>query len=297
MRRTTTQKQIVMLFDKEITQQEGSIIKKSGSRNLYILFSYFGRRVEKSTGLIDNESNRLKVRAWLDHIMAEKRDGTLEFAKAFPGASEAEKKLFSELEGRHYAPSPKDVSIGEYIARWQVEVVPLFRTHTKQSDYTAILKAWIIPYFSSLSFQDLTRLEIQRFIATLKCKTGQRCGETVSRARAANIITVIRAIFEDACDEYHWDIADPFRQVKRHIPKTPAKQREIFCFDEWARIVEAINPWQRPMIEFMMLTGMIHSEISGLKRCDIGPNFISVHESIVRKVENDTLKTPCRGPW
>lgn len=43
-----------------------------------------------------------------------------------------------------------------------------------------------------------------------------------------------------------------------------------------------------------MLTGLIHSEISCLKRSDIGPRFISVHESIVRKVESDRLKTRCR---
>jgi len=59
-------------------------------------------------------------------------------------------------------------------------------------------------------------------------------------------------------------------------------------------IVQSFHPWYRPIIEFMVLTGMIHSEISGLHRSDIFPNHIMVQNSIVRKVESDTVKTDYR---
>jgi len=48
------------------------------------------------------------------------------------------------------------------------------------------------------------------------------------------------------------------------------------------------------MIEMMMLTGMIHSEISGLLRSHIHDGYIFLQRSIVRKVEKDSLKNKYR---
>jgi integrase len=78
------------------------------------------------------------------------------------------------------------------------------------------------------------------------------------------------------------------------LPKTPPQRREIFRYDEWALIVQHVDPWHQPMLEFMMITGMIHSEIAGLQRADIRSDHIMVQKSIVRGVESATLKTPYR---
>ena len=295
MKRRPTQKQVLLLFDNQQTEKKGAIIRKPGSNRLYILFTYFGRRVEKTTGLDDTAENREKVRKWFNHIIAHRDDGKLVFSEAFPRARDEEKSFFAELEGNHYAPPPSDISMGEYIQKWKTEIIPFSGSRINQGDYLAILKAWIIPYFSQKTFYDLTRLEIQKFLGSMKCKIGKNKGKTVSKSRAGNVITVLRALFENACDEYHWEVPDPFRNVKRHMPKKPPKKREIFRFDEWQLIVQTFHPWYRPMIEFMVLTGMIHSEISGLQRGDILPNHVIVQNSIVRKVASDTVKTIYRG--
>lgn len=282
------------LFD-NMEKKEGAIIRKPGSRKLYILFCYFSRRVEKSTGLIDTPKNREKVRQFLDRIISCRDAGTLVFADAFPGASDDEKAHFAKLEGWNYAPSPKDVMIGEYLEKWCREVVQLYDSHTKRDDYFAIINCWVRPYFAEKTFHALTRLEMQKFISTFKCKIGKKKGTPLSRARATNIITIMRTLLTDAVDEYHWEnFPDPFRNIKRFLPKTPPQVRDIFRFDEWQNILQAIDPWYRPMIEFMMLTGMIHSEISGLRRSDISSDYVLVQQSIVRKVESPTLKTRYR---
>lgn len=102
------------IFD-NTDKQGGTILRKARSRYLYILFTYFGHRVEKSTGLNDTSANRKKVRTWLDRIIEKRDAGQLIFADAFPGASEAEKATFAQLEGWTYAPEPKDVFFGEYV--------------------------------------------------------------------------------------------------------------------------------------------------------------------------------------
>jgi integrase len=52
-----------------------------------------------------------------------------------------------------------------------------------------------------------------------------------------------------------------------------------------------VHPWYQPVVELMMLTGMINSEIAGLRVSDIRPDYILVQHTIVRGVENDTPKT------
>jgi integrase len=42
-----------LLFDNE-EKKQGAIIRKPGSRKLYVLIHYFNKRVEKTTGLNDN---------------------------------------------------------------------------------------------------------------------------------------------------------------------------------------------------------------------------------------------------
>ena len=280
-----------MLFDNMDDKHEGTVIRKPGSNKLYILFYYYGRRVEKTTGLDDTPANRKKVRLWLDRQMEKIEVNGFVFAEAFPAAPEAEKSWFALREGWNYAPSPKNIIIGEYLEKWNKEVVALYDSHTIRFDYRVIINCWIRPYFLEKTFHDLTRLEVQKFIAIFKNKIGKNKGKPLSRARASNIITVLKALFNDAADEFHWDITDPFRNIQRFMPKSLPQVRDIFRFDEWLLILSEIPEWHRPMVEIMMLTGMIHSEISGLLRSHIHQDYIFVQQSIVRKVESLTLKT------
>jgi len=292
MRNQTDSKNL--LFGNLDSKREGTVLRKPGSRKLYVLFYYCGRRIEKTTGLVDSPSNRTKVRVWLDRQMVKIESGKFSFAEAFPAASETEKVWFSKQEGLDYAPSPKDVNIGEHLKKWDKEVVELYSSSIKRFDYRNIVSCWIEPYFENKTFYDLTRFEVQKFIGTFKCKIGKNKGRPLSRSRSLNIISVLRTLYNDAADEFHWEMADPFRDVHKHISKTPALVRDVFRFDEFQLILNEIPQWHRPMIEIMMLTGMIHSEISGLLRSHIRTDHIMVQQSIVRKEEHSTLKTRYR---
>lgn len=295
MRKQTNKTSKLLIDNLDTDKREGAIIRKPGSGKLYVLFYYVGKRIEKSTGLDDSPENRRKVRIWLDRLMDKIAAGTFVYSEAFPAASESEKKLIATLEGGTYLPSPRNVNIGEYIDKWDKEIVGNFSSATKVFDFSAIIKCWIRPYFSEMTFHELTRYEVQKFIGTFKLKIGKNKGELLSKARSKNIISVLRTLFNDASDEFHWDhISDPFRDAKKHIPKTPPQVREIFRFGEFMQILAEIPEWYRPMIEMMVLTGMIHSEISGLKKSQICGDYICIQESIVRRLEKPMLKNDYR---
>jgi len=269
------------------------ILNKHGSKKLYVLFKHRGARLEKSTGVDDTQANRRKLRAWLDRKQRMLDDGSIGLADVFNGIVEKVNTTVG-AEPEQNNPSPQDIKIGDYIKHWRQDVMPSFDSEIKRFDYNVILRCWVTPYFAEKTFYDVTRLEIQKFIGIFRLKIGPNKGKTLSRSRASNILTVLRTIFNDAADEYHWDVPDPFRNIKRYMPKKTPQRREIFRIDEWSLLLGHIDPWHRPMVDFMMLTGMIQSEIAGLMRTDIRSDHIMVQHSIVRDVLSDTLKTVYR---
>jgi integrase len=280
----------MLLFDNE-EKKQGCILRKAGSRKLYILFYYFTKRVEKTTGLNDTTKNREKVRLWLDRIIERRDAGKLIFAEAFPGASENEKAYFAKLEGWQYAPEPRDILFSSYVQEWFQNVWSHYPEGTKKDDYKLIINSWLIPHFKEMTFFQISGVEIQKFIASLKWRKGPKQGKLLSKARAKNILIPLRTIWNDACDQYRWTMHNPFSNLRKHLPKAPAKRREGFRFDEWLDFLKHVNPWYQPVAELMMLTGMINSEIAGLRVSDIKPDYILVQHTIVRGKENDTPKT------
>jgi integrase len=245
MKRTTHQND-VQLFDNQ-EKKQGTIIRKPGSRKLYILFYYFNRRVEKTTGINDTPKNRDKVRVWLDRIIEKRDAGKLIFAEAFTGASEEEKAYFAKLEGWQYTPEPRDILFGAYVQEWYSTVWSHYQEGTKKDDYKQIIDYWLYPYFQDKTFFQISGVEIQRFITTLKWKKGKHKGEPLSKARITNILIPLRNIWNDACDQYRWVLHNPFTTIKKHLPKTQPKRHEGFRFDEWQEFLKHVDPWYQPV--------------------------------------------------
>ncbi len=280
----------IEVFD-NLDKREGAVIRKPGSKKLYVLFSYFDRRVEKTTGLNDTPANRKKVRLWLDRIIERRDAGRLVFAEAFPGALENEKAWFAQREGWQFSPEPKDILFGDYVATWYQDIWEQYSEGTKKDDYKLIINYWLLPYFKEKTFFQISGVEIQKFIAGLKRKKGPLKGQSLSKARVKNILIPLRTIWNDACDQYRWTLHNPFSNLKKHLPKTPVKRREGFRFDEWMDFLKEIDPWYQPVVELMILTGMINSEIAGLRKSDIILDHIKVQHTIVRGKASDTPKT------
>jgi integrase len=279
-----------LIFDNE-EKKQGSIIRKAGSRKLYILFYYFSKRVEKSTGLNDTKKNREKVRLWLDRIIERRDVGKLIFAEAFPGSSDNEKSYFAKLEGWQYAPEPRDILFASYVEEWLKTVWILQPEGTWKDDSKLIITGWLLPFFKDMTFFQISSVEIQKFLASLKWRTGARKGQPLSKIRMKNILIPLRSIWNDACDQYRWTLHNPFSNLRKHFPKTVVKRREGFRFEEWLDFFKHVDPWYQPIVELMILTGMINSEMAGLRKSDIQPDYIMVQHTVVRGKEHDTPKT------
>ncbi|MBI5694930.1 MAG: DUF3596 domain-containing protein [Nitrospirae bacterium] len=115
----------------------GSIKRKNGSKDLYVDFTYYGQRIEKSTGLADTPTNRGIVRGWLDRQMDRFEKGTFVFAEAFPNASDEEKQVFAGLERRAWNPEPAHILFGDYVSHWKEKILP-HMTSRRSAESTAL---------------------------------------------------------------------------------------------------------------------------------------------------------------
>jgi integrase len=284
----------IQIFD-NMDKHEGAVIRKPGSKKLYVLFYYFNRRIEKSTGLDDSPENQRQVRAWLDRQMEKVAVGKFVFAEAFPAATNDEKALFAKLEGWEFQPEPKDILFGDYVQQWLVRVRANPRFTAKMVDWQSSIDGWLLPFFKDMTFYQISGPVVKQFIAKMKLKKGPQKGQPLSKKRIKGVFIPMRAIWRDACEEFRWVLPDPLGNIRAHdLPDSEEKEREVFRFDDWIHLLEHIAPWYQPIVEIMIMTGMISSEIAGLRKSDIRDNHILVQNTIVRNVEKQKGKTKYR---
>ncbi len=251
-------------------KKKTGIIKKPGSNKLYVDLRPNGIRVQRSSGLDDTPKNRATLQAWVDRQQARIKDGTFEFAKAFPNAPEKEKATHAALENRVYTPDSDRIVFENYLEKWMKKNLNDF-PKSRKKDYLDIIEYRIRPFFKDKTFGQITGVTIKDFIKTLVWLKGPKKGLPLSASRVSNILIVIRAVWYDAMEEYQWERSDPFQFTKQYLkrdlktrPQKPTPQ--VFRFDEWQSVIENIQPYHRPVAEFMIMTGTISSEIAGLKK-------------------------------
>lgn len=245
-------------------------------RNLYVHFKYHGRTVEKSTGLLDTTANREKARRFLDRIAQAIEAGEFRFAEVFPGASEEEKAVFDRLEGRQRRTEPKDVTFAGYLRAWIPQTLDTDPSPTKRRDFTQVIESRLQGRFGALNFAEINGVELVRFAQELRA-------EELSTSRIRNILGPLRIIWEDACVEYGWQLADPFSHLRRRnhggrlIPRRKRNPPEVFRWDEWRKVRDALDDWHRPIAELMVHTGMIATELSRITKDDVRGRKLPVH--------------------
>ena len=264
---------------------------------MYVDFNYNGVRIEKSTGLDDTHDNCHTARQWLDRQIEKIDSGKFVFAEAFPGASEEENFFHAAREGWEYRPEPHNVLFENYVATWRKTILANAKSKGKQLDWNLAIDCWLLPYFGEKTFHQIHAVEIQKFLAQLKRRKGKKKGEPLSRSRVNNLLIPLRAIWSDASEENHWDLPDPFRFVKKHLPEGGKKHPEGFRFDDWMKVIEAvekIDPYYVPHVETMIMTGMIASELAGFRKGDIVDGELDIKNSISMGHEKEELKTKYR---
>lgn len=279
----------------------GSLYITGGSKYIYISMNYHKQRLRFPTDLEDTAKNWDELCKFMAQVGQKIKNRTFCFAKAFYWLDEKTKAHFTALEGNDYKPEPEHVLFGDYCREWMDIKIPKFSSVTKQRDYRETLNSRVLPYFDTMSFSSITASVIESFIDNLKrCNGGQKA---LSTKRVKNIINPMSKVWEAACNDYNWNLRNPFTVVSSKYKEMQDKAlqeserqnalldddeiistRDVFLLSEWRKLLTCVDPHYHPVME-LLLMGMIGSELEGLQKRHLKADVLQVRCAVVRDKE------------
>lgn len=278
-----------------------------GSKYIYISMNYYKQRLRFPTDRVDTPENWEELREFMEKVGEKIKRRTFCFAKTFYWLDEKTKAHFTALEGSDYKPEPEHVYFGEYCEQWMERKIPTFSSVTKQRDYREALTSRILPYFGEMTFSQVTATAVETFIDNLKrvnrAKNPKKTkgAKPLSVKRVKNIIGPMSKVWESSCNDYNWNLRDPFSAVTqkyteltdralqekerqaalRSDEEEDVSTREIFLLEEWQILCSYIDPHYYPVLELLML-GMIGSELEALQKRHIKGGVLTVRCAVAR---------------
>ena len=254
-----------------------SIRVREQTGKLFFDFRYRNKRCREQTALDDTPANRRKLEGILKKIEAEITLGTFEYARYFPGSSNARK--FTEADApkamamRYTTPLFSDFAdtwFAEMQAQWR-------RSHVDTVEIT--LRAYLKPAFGDKEVGSITKAEILSFRSHLaKVRNGK--GKPLSAERINHIMTPLRMILNEAADRH--EFTSPYQGIKSL--KVPRTDVEPFTVEEVRLILQTVREDYRNYYTVRFFTGMRTGEIDGLQWqfIDFERRQILVRQSLVK---------------
>ena len=192
------------------------VIKK-GSNRLYIKLIYHREEPYiRSTRLLDTPGNRKFVEELVEAMNVDLKAGTFHFAKAFPGASEEDKRFFALKERRKYISDPRDVTFKQAYEVWERERLRKIPSKNTREDYIKAINPHILPYFEDMPFDEIVEETVQDFFST-RFLYGSSENGLVSKKRMLNIKIPLVDIWEYTVKRRKWDLDSPFTDINEYI--------------------------------------------------------------------------------
>jgi integrase len=278
----------------------GSLYTMESSKYIYISMYYFKQRLRFPTDKEDTPKNWDEMSDFLEKVGQKIKNRTFVFAKAFYWLDEATKAHFTALEGNGYKPEPTHVEFGDYAETWMELNVKSFASITKRRYFNGAFYSRILPYFKTMMFANITGSVISSFIDNLKRSNGSE--KPLSAKRIKSIIGPLSTIWKAACNDYNWNIKNPFSDISSKFKQLEdkaaqekerleilrddtdeeiASTRDVLLLSEWQSLINAVDPHYHAAME-LLLMGMIGSELEGLQKRHIKDDAIHVRCSVVR---------------
>lgn len=249
---------------------------------LFFDFRYRGERCREYTALPDTVPNRKRMQGVLAKIDTEIALGSFDYAKFFPGSSNAAKFAVMASAAAPTAGTTDGTdtpSYMDFVETWFIESEPLWRRSHKAT-VRSTLDRHLIPQFGSAPVDTITKADCLAFRAKL-AKLPGRSGNEVLAAKTINRIMAIHGqILEEASDRFGF--SNPTTHIKR------MKQQKVniqpFSLLEVQRILDTVREDYRAYLIVRFFTGMRTGEINGLqwRHVDLDRHVIQIRETLVR---------------
>ena len=254
-----------------------SIRVRKETGKLFLDFVYKNKRCREQTMLDDTQANRRKLETVLKKIEAEIMLDIFDYAKSFPGSSNALK--FQELASQASTQSaPSTPLFGEFADLWFSEMqIQWRRSHSETMGLT--IRKYLMPEFQDKEVGCITKAEILAFRSTL-AKVTVRNDKSLSASRINKIMMPLRMIMGEAANRHNF--SSPYTGIKSL--KEPRTDVQPFTISEVNKIINSVRPDYKNYYLVRFFTGMRTSEVHGLQweYVDFENRQILIRQALVR---------------
>jgi len=135
------------------------------------------------------------------------------------------------------------------------------------ADYRGMAERTWLPRFGPLPIDTITREQVQQWVAWQRRQPTRRPGRMYSPKSIANAHGLLSSVLASAV-EHELIVRNVARGVG--LPDDDVEhEMEIFTADEWTRFYEAMDPHYRPLILFLLATGMRIGEATAVQVRDL----------------------------
>jgi integrase len=161
--------------------------------------------------------------------------------------------------GNSKAPTRSRVTFRTLAAQWQAHVLPMYK-HSTQKNHRHILEKHLLPHFGDEVITDVTRQEIQAYVARLT-QAGY------APKSIDHIHDVLSAVLRTAVKWGHVQ-DNPARDVDLPALKT-VRPKWVLTIPQAIQLLQALPPLGRTMAGLAMLSGLRRGELFALRWSDI----------------------------
>ena len=255
-----------------------SIRVRKETGKLFLDFVYKNKRCREQTMLDDTQANRRKLETVLKKIEAEIMLDIFDYAKSFPGSSNALK--FQELASQASTQSaPGTPLFEEFADLWFSEMqIQWRRSHSETIALT--IRKYLVPAFEGKEVGSITKAEILAFRSTL-AKVTVRNDKSLSASRINKIMMPLRMIMGEAANRHNF--SSPYTGIKSL--KEPRTDVQPFTISEVNKIINSVRPDYKNYYLVRFFTGMRTSEVHGLQweYVDFENRQILIRQALVRE--------------
>jgi integrase len=160
-------------------------------------------------------------------------------------------------------------------------------------DYRSAFKVYAFPAFGKKPLAEITFADLQDFQNKTLGDAKGRGEKGLTAKRRNNIMTPIRALFNNA-KERRDILENPAEGIKKVKEDLPA-EIDPLSYEEVEKFLAAVDPWYRPLFRVALLTGAKPSELYALRWHDIDFTMgtVYIHQGRTRGEERRPKTNSC----
>lgn len=252
----------------------GSVRNVNGK--IYLDFHYLDKRVREPSGDEwdgENGFNVLMARDRLDSIGREIEKGRFIFSEAFPKSKKRQKITELEIKEHKRNVMPEELLVKDYLADWLDDLRSSGTAGRTLNGYRSNNTLYIEPYWGDMAFSDLKTSKLPDFYEWAR---GQKYKKrAVSNKSLNRYVCQLKRIAKHAAEKFDWCNYIAFSNFKKLKEKPTFEDINPFSLDEQRKVIQVIDPFWRPYVDFAFASGLSAGEQDALPETHV--NLLKRH--------------------